>query len=152
VQEDRISTRVDEILEELDDLQHSLDQTHDELLEYKAKAMVSSARSLGGGNVRLVTEVGVTEDIHRLRIIASKIVSFPNMFVVLGHTDDKASLIVARSKNLEYDASVIIRQVCDEFGGGGGGSAMLAQGGGFESGRIAQIIHRVEEIVKSTFD
>jgi len=152
VPENEISTRVMEMIAEVSDLKRLADETQEELLAYKAMSMVHEADMIGRENVRIVTDLLAAGDVHQLKALASKITVHPKTIAILGDQGARASLVVARSDDVEYNASAIIRQLCEEFDGRGGGRPNLAQAGGFDPGKMADVLKRAKDITEDATD
>lgn len=82
------------------------------------------------GNARLwqaVVRPGTAEELKRL---AASIIHDSGNVVAFAARDGSASVLVARSPDVDLDCLAIVRSAAALLGGGGGGSADFAQGGG----------------------
>jgi len=59
--------------------------------------------------------------------------------------------MVAASKDADLPANLVLKKVCDEFGGKSGGRADFAQGGGVdpEKFNVERIYEIIEEILRN---
>lgn len=81
------------------------------------------------GNARLAVQLLEGWDAAGLKAIASGMTTAPGIAVALLASTPAPSIVIARSSDLAFDASAILRAVVQQFGGRGGGNASLAQGG-----------------------
>jgi alanyl-tRNA synthetase len=69
-------------------------------------------------------------DAAGLKQIASAVVARPGFIAVLISSHAPSSIVVARSADVVFDASGLLKALIARFGGKGGGRPELAQGGG----------------------
>ncbi|HEV8593904.1 MAG TPA: DHHA1 domain-containing protein, partial [Thermoplasmata archaeon] len=82
------------------------------------------------GNARLwqaVVNPGTAEELKRL---AATIIREPGSVVALAARNGSASVLVARSPDVDLDCLLIAKSAAMLLGGGGGGASDFAQGGG----------------------
>ncbi len=98
-----------------------------QLLQYRAEELARGARPVGQASVipAVLPEAG-PED---LKHMAAHLTAEPGRVALLAATTDRVHLVFARSDDLSFDASALLRQVCTPLGGRGGGRPNLAQGG-----------------------
>jgi alanyl-tRNA synthetase len=148
VPEGQVVIKTEETLREVDGLRRSLEQAQNDLLDYETAEMHNQAVPALGGRGRLVAKIYTTGDVKRLRAVAAKLVSTPNMVVALAQIEAKSTLIVARSDNLDVDAAAIIQKICAASPPGctgrdgvrGGGNPKIAQVGGLDADRVAEMV------------
>jgi alanyl-tRNA synthetase len=98
--------------------------------------------------VRVVMTAVEGWDAAGLKAIATALTTHPHVLAVLVSLAVPASIVVARSPDVDADASQVLRKLVSRFGGRGGGKAELAQGGGL-SAPAAEILRAAREIVTS---
>ncbi|MFQ6106562.1 MAG: alanine--tRNA ligase [Thermoplasmata archaeon] len=105
-------------------------------------------RSENVGELRVVThttEGGAKE----LMALARQLLSRGKVVAILGARNGKASILIARSPDVELDCGAIAREASKLIGGSGGGKPDFAQGGGPKSEGLHEAIEVAKEGVKS---
>ncbi len=102
------------------------------LAAYEATALAASADLLSDGT-RLLVRVVPAADPGVLKAMASAVCAQPGFRVALFSSSTPRLALVARSKDVQADASAALRALFAKFGGKGGGRPDLAQGGGLEA-------------------
>ncbi len=100
------------------------------------------------GNVRVVTHI-TKGGPKELMALAKQLISGTNVVAVLGAKNGKASILIARSPNVELDCGPIARDVSPLIGGSGGGKADFAQGGGPKPERVEEAVEAARKSVKA---
>lgn len=100
------------------------------IADYQAKELVTQAILIN--NVRIIKEVYTDIDHKELQNLATKLVSYPNVIVLLGLKQDKTSyLIFMSSQELkELNMNTLLKDSITLIDGRGGGNTHSAQGGG----------------------
>jgi alanyl-tRNA synthetase len=101
------------------------------------------------GKVRLVVSQE-TSAMDQMITLATELVKEPGVVAILGSAKEgRASIVVARSKDVDLHAGEVVREASKAAGGGGGGKPEMAQGGGPDGGKLAQAIAAAEEQVRT---
>ena len=104
----------------------------DELIE-KADVLADSTR--------LVSQIFEDRDADSLKKLALALISRPNTIALLGSRDrDTALLVFARSMDATGDMNALMREACATLDGHGGGKADMAQGGGKNVNKLAEVL------------
>jgi alanyl-tRNA synthetase len=104
-------------------------EMQEQLLEYEADQLLASARI--HGKVRAIRAVFEDRDAANLRSLASRLKEEAYTIALLGVAGEKSQIILARSTELHYDMSKVLKQVLATLGTDrGGGRPEFAQGGG----------------------
>jgi alanyl-tRNA synthetase len=98
-----------------------------ELAAFRAAAWRAEAEAIGPH--RVVIRVDAEADATALKGMAQALIASPGLIVCLVGGGAPAPVVLARSADVDFDASELLRAVAAEFGGRGGGRADLAQGG-----------------------
>lgn len=110
---------------EAKDLRKTIKGLQEQLAAHEAARLVAAAPETGG--VRVVVEVLDGWEAAGLKAIAAAATASGRVCIVLVSA---TSLVAARSPGVAVDASAVLRQLTERFGGRGGGRPDLAQGGG----------------------
>jgi alanyl-tRNA synthetase len=121
---------------ELREARKSIRDLQERLAVHEAASLLAGAREIAG--VRVVAEAVAGYDAPALKAMASVLAASPRTAAVLVSQVEPALVVVARSPDVAFDASAILRALTASFGGRGGGKPDLAQGGGLTAspGRI----------------
>jgi alanyl-tRNA synthetase len=104
----------------------------DDLIE-KAEVLADSTR--------LVSQICEDRDADSLKKLALALISRPNTIALLGSRDrDTALLVFARSVDATGDMNALMREACATLDGHGGGKADMAQGGGKNVNKLAEVL------------
>jgi alanyl-tRNA synthetase len=116
----------------------------EQLAAHEAARLVASAGDASG--VRVVVEVLEGWDAAGLKSLAVAAAAAGRVAAVLISRD---AIVVARSADVSLDASAILRQLAQRFGGKGGGKPDLAQGGGLKSSAV-EIASAARELIRAS--
>ncbi|MFQ6128372.1 MAG: alanine--tRNA ligase [Thermoplasmata archaeon] len=105
-------------------------------------------RSEKMGEILVVTHI-TKGGPKELMALAKQLISRRNVVVILGSKDGKASILIARSPEVDLDCSPIAREASQLIGGSGGGKPDFAQGGGPESEHLEEAIEVARKKVKA---
>jgi alanyl-tRNA synthetase len=98
--------------------------------------------------VRVVARVFDGRDADSLKHLALALVQHPGTIALLGARDNEhARLVFARSADADGDMNALMREACERLDGRGGGRADMAQGGGRNTGRLAEAIEKAAQNV-----
>lgn len=110
---------------EAKDLRKTIRGLQEQLAAHEAARLVAAASETAG--VRVVVEVLDGWEAAGLKTVAATAAASGRVCIVLVSA---TSLVAARSPGVAVDASAVLRQLTERFGGRGGGKPDLAQGGG----------------------
>ena len=99
----------------------------DEVAGHRAAALRAEAETIGP--LRGVLREVPGWDAAALKTLAVAIVSVPGLVAVLVGDGRPIPVVIARSGDVSFDASVWMRRATTELGGRGGGRPELSQGG-----------------------
>jgi alanyl-tRNA synthetase len=119
---------VNRLIEEAKRHRKELNVLKDQLLDYEAAKLWAETEERDG--LRIVRVVLSEGDGGTLRGLAQRLARKEACVALLGLKGDRALLVFARSADLPYDMSVLLKGACQILGGGGGGRPDMAQGGG----------------------
>ena len=87
-------------------------------------------------------------DADSLKRLALALVQHPRVIALLGSRDNEtARLVFARSQDAAGDMNALMREACMMLDGRGGGRADMAQGGGRNTERLAEVIEKAAQNV-----
>ena len=105
-----------------------LEEARDRLLEFEAGKLAANLKEQGDYAVAL--HVQRDRDMNALRKLAKQVILRPRTVALLGSGGEKPALVFARSSDLVFDMSKLVRDAAARIGGRGGGSPDFAQAGG----------------------
>lgn len=123
--------------------------TQDQLMDYEATRLWAEAEEYG--NLRIVRAVLPEGDGGTLKGLTQRLANKEACIALLGLKSDKALLAFARSADLPYDMSALLKKACQIIGGGGGGRPDMAQGGGPEEDRLEEALEFALEALKEIY-
>ncbi len=117
----------------------------EKLAAHEAHAIISRAKRVG--ETLLIAEAIDGWDAQGLKAIAVAVTAAqPDAVVALFTSTTPAQVVIARGAAAKADASALLKQLADKFGGKGGGKPDLAQGGGLGAPSSDLIAHVMEII------
>jgi len=129
---------VNRLAEEAKRHRKELKVAKDQLLDYEAAKLWAEAERQG--NLRIVRAILSEGDGETLKGLAQRLAKKEACVALLGLRGDRAQLVFARSANLSYDMSVLLRKASQILGGSGGGRPDIAQGGGPTGDRLEEAL------------
>ena len=126
------------------ELRRRLKDADARLAVFQAEAL--AARATHVGVVRLVAESLPDADANLLKVMAQAIAAKPGHLAVLLSSAPPLSLVVARSADVSVDASKVLKNLIERFGGKGGGRPDIAQGGGVNAAAADVLAAAIEAI------
>jgi alanyl-tRNA synthetase len=103
------------------------DELRQERAVRQGAALRETAEVIGAARVVLATEP--EPDAALLKVTAASVVAEPGFVAVVAGAGEPTPVVVARSSDVPMDASRLVRQLIERFGGRGGGRPELAQAG-----------------------
>jgi alanyl-tRNA synthetase len=129
---------VNRLVEEAKRYRKELNTVKDQLLDYEATRLWAEAEERG--SLRIVRAVLSEGDGGTLKGLAQRLAKREACVALLGLKGDRALLAFARSAELPYDMSALLKGACQIIGGGGGGRPDMAQGGGPAGDRLEEAL------------
>ncbi len=126
---ENLARRADGLVEENEMLRAERGELGQQLLDARLAALAENTDARNGDEwlVGTVDGVGPNDVADRIRALETEVADV----IVLAGTDGSTFVVVGTAG--EQDATEIMTDVTDEFGGGGGGQPTLAQGGGLDA-------------------
>lgn len=125
----QVPALVERNLGQIKELQQTIDGLQEELLHAEAIQLLSAARVVNG--YRLLSQHFADREVNLVKRLAMQVQQQPYSLCLFSvQQGEKATLIFARSANLDLHVGNLLRDVLHEVGGKGGGRADFAQGGG----------------------
>jgi len=140
---------VNRLVEEAKRYRKELNVAKDQLLDYEAARLWAEAEERGG--LRIVMAVLFEGDGGTLKGLAQRLAKREACVAFLGLKGDRALLVFARSADLPYDMSALLKGACEIIGGGGGGRPDMAQGGGPAGDRLEEALEFALEALRETY-
>jgi alanyl-tRNA synthetase len=124
--EQELATAVRYLLDSKKDLEKTIDEFNERLLNIEAEALISSSGE------RVVGKLFLDRSMQELQKLARRLAekSDHQIFVLLAENEDKLQFVLARGQAAEGDMKAIASKALLMIQGKGGGSAAVAQGGG----------------------
>ncbi|KXG77788.1 alanyl-tRNA editing protein [Thermotalea metallivorans] len=124
-----VQSAVERICSENHSLKKDIRNLKEQFIDYEAAMLHGDAETLGP--VKIIRKIFDQKDFAELRLLATKLVSQPNVVALLGTKDEnKAQIIFSRSKDLEIPMHHLFKEISPMINGKGGGNPQIAQGGG----------------------
>ncbi len=109
-------------------LHKRLEDAQERLLEFEARELLADLRARDAYAVAL--HVWRDRDMATLRQLAKQVIARPGTLALFGSSGEKPALVFARSSDLAFDMSALVRGAAARIDGKGGGSPDFAQAGG----------------------
>ena len=119
---------IEKVQADAKELRKTIGRQQEALAVHEAARLLAGAEVAGG--VRVVVETLDGWDANGLKAVAAAIAASGNAAVALFSGASPACAVIARSSGVAVDASAVLKQLMQQFGGRGGGRMDLAQGGG----------------------
>ena len=128
----------------LDEIKAAQKQQH-RLLEEMAELWADRlfAASHTEGRFKLVKQLFTDRELTFVKLLAQKLSKHAGVVALLGSTQAQATLVFARSADVDIDVSALIKEVMASVGGRGGGSKDLAQGGVPDASKLPELLEEV---------
>lgn len=120
-----VPAAVERLLADAKTLRRTIQDLHDRLAVHEAARLMAGAETIGA--VRVAAGALDGWGPPGLKAIASAAVGGGAACIAVV---SQGSIVVGRSADVKTDASAVLRQLIDRFGGRGGGKPEMAQGGG----------------------
>lgn len=150
VKDQDTQSAVERIYHENQTMKKESKATRDQLMAYEAKSLYDQAEV--HTTVRIVHEIFDQRDFGELRQLAAKIVSNPNVIVLLGTKDkEKAQIILSRSNEININMNELFKEIAPLINGKGGGNSQTAQGGGSDISNLASSLQAAQNIITKRY-
>lgn len=140
---------VNRLAEEAKRYRKELNVAQNQLLDYEAARLWAEAEERG--DLRIVRAILSEGDGETLKGLAQRLAKKEDCVALLGLKGDRALLAFARSANLPYDMSALLKGACQIIGGGGGGRPYMAQGGGPAGDRLEEALEFALEALREAY-
>lgn len=119
-----------------------------EVAQYEVENMLNSSETIK--NIRVLKSIYDNGDLKYINLLASKLVSFPNVIVLFGiKSENKSQLLFMRSRDLDIiSMNSLLKDAITLIDGNGGGSNFSAQGGGKNNNNLDSSIQYAYTKVK----
>jgi alanyl-tRNA synthetase len=128
---EELPAAIERVQNEGRDLRRTIKTLQDSLASHEAARMIAAASRVG--DVRVVTQALDGWDAQGLKAIATAATGGDSALVVLVSMSTPPLIVVARSRDVAFDSSALLKELVQQFGGKGGGRPEMAQGGGFNA-------------------
>lgn len=137
-----IINSIERINEELIVVKKENKNLKEKLMEYESKDLINSSNRIK--DITIISNLYRGRDFGELRQLSSIITNMSKSIVIFGNIiDDKAQLIISRSKGINnINIKAIFDEVIQIIDGKGGGNQFTAQGGGKNSEKINTVIEK----------
>jgi alanyl-tRNA synthetase len=122
-----VPQQVRKSLEEMKAAQKERKKLLEELAEFEAAKLVADAEEERG--LRWVRRVFADRDLSFVKLLAQKMVRWPNVVALLAAGQGQPSVVVAQSAGVPFDMGRLIKEASAEYLLRGGGARDLAQAG-----------------------
>lgn len=135
----QVPALVERNLGQIKELQQTIDSLQEELLHAEAMQLLSAARLVNG--YRLLAQPFTEREVNLVKRLALQVQQQPEALCLFSvQQGEKATLIFARSTDLDLHVGNLLRDVLREVGGKGGGREDFAQGGGITVEQSQQLL------------
>ncbi len=123
-----------------------IEELKTKLATLSIREMLENAEKVGG--IRIVAQ-STDKDINELTAISRQLVKEPKVMLVIGtRNGEKASVIAARSADVDINCADIVAEAAKVMGGKGGGKPDFARSGGGETAKLDDAIKAAKEKAK----
>lgn len=141
---------VERMYHENQNMKKDLKSMKDLLMEYEAKSLYDQSEV--SNSARIINKVFDGRDFGELRQLAAKVVSHPNVVVLLGTKDnEKAQIILSRSSEININMNELFKEIAPLINGKGGGNQQTAQGGGSDVTNLASSLLAAQNIIMKRY-
>jgi len=132
---------IKKLLDEIKSAQKVQHRLLEELAEFWAEKLHSKATS--NGRFKIVEQVFADRELAFVKLLAQKLSRHSGVVALLASTQTQATLVFARSGDVDLDVSALLKEIMASTGGRGGGSKDLAQGGVPEATKVPELLDQV---------
>lgn len=143
---EQLPERITQLREELKTTKGQLLTLQERLAEKLADTLLQQADKISKG--RLVKYLLEPSQRDLLQPLSKTLANQPDVIALLGIADDKASLIFARSKNVDVAMNTLLAEALPLIEGKGGGNAEKAQGNGSNIAGITQALEHAKKLLE----
>ncbi len=127
VKDSDLAPTLQKLIEDAKEQRRQLNAARTLLLDQEAEQMWRTANEQNGR--RVIVHVFEGRTLDEMRQLASRLREKPATIILFALAGEKPNLVFARAADLSPNMGVLLREVCEQFGGRGGGQPELAQGG-----------------------
>ncbi|NLE75128.1 MAG: alanyl-tRNA editing protein [Chloroflexi bacterium] len=131
---DELPAAVERLQEEVRAARRDARALQDELLAYRAEALLAQAATAGPW--RVVRHILPEGQSAAAKWLAQRLTEGPSVVALLGTAGERSQMVFACSEDVTAHMGTLLREVTSALGGKGGGNPRLAQGGGLPSDRL----------------
>ena len=124
---DELNAHIERAQAQTRDLQRHVQDLEAQLARFRAAELREHVETIG--RFRGVLRADPSGEAATLRTMAQLVVAEPGLVTALVGVGTPAPVVIARSPDVELDASALVKAATAAFGGRGGGRPELAQGG-----------------------
>lgn len=137
---DEIVDAVKRAIDENKHLQKQLYILEELSAKFEAVELKSTAITTENGT-HIISKIFERRDAESLKCLARNLIESPKTVVFLAsHDTENVRLIFARSEDAVGDMNLLMKEACLELDGRGGGKPDMAQGGGKDVDRLAEVL------------
>lgn len=130
--------------EQVKTLQRQVDELTVRLLSFEVTEIAATAKNIGGRQV--VVQSWADRPVDAVKTLANLLQTNANTIALLATTaGGKATVIFARSGDVDQHIGNLLRDALKAFGGGGGGRPEYAQGGGVAAEQVPALLEYAEK-------
>jgi alanyl-tRNA synthetase len=144
---DKLPDRVAQLRDELKTTKQQLTALQETVAKVRAAELLQNAHSTDKG--RVITHALSSDESSLLLPLSKFLGAEPNVIALLGASNDKASLLFIRGKNVSVEMNTLLSEVLYLIQGKGGGSAERAQGNGTDTAGVTQALEYARMLIAS---
>lgn len=110
----------------IEDLNFKIKKLEENLIDYEIETLINNCKIFN--DKKLIIKEYFDKDINFVKKISQKITENEDFLFIAIIKNEKNNLIVASSKNTDFDSNNILKNILDKVDGRGGGNKNLAQG------------------------
>jgi len=139
-----LPSSVERFYKEWKEFRKEVERLKEEEATIRVKNLLLTAEEVSGVKVAVYS---AGKDMKDLMVLAKQLISARGVVAILGAKNSTASLLIARSADVDIDCSKIIEIACQAIEGRGGGKTDFAQGGGAKVEGLEEGLKKAKEEV-----
>jgi len=150
----RFSVGLQDVISKMDKLTNESNENYKALKKFKEQCLNQEVELLYQNeekNKQGITHIRRSYDdktFEELKSLAKNVImKFEKTIVCFATTSEPASIVIARSKDLNFNLSLFMKGFNKDFSGKGGGQPDFVQGGGYKVQDVENIFERIQESV-----